>query len=275
MTLARFARWQLSSRLAFGASVVPFVDGSVLIVARGMTGATGNVYVGLHECHDMGFFLHLLRAGDLFLDLGANVGSYTVLGAKGTGCDCVSVEPIDATYQRLIDNVRVNRIEELVHTHCVALGGERGTLRLSSDLDTMNHVVDAHYRGASKLVDVVRLDDLVDRSPLAIKIDVEGFEHEVLRGAPRILADRQLRAVLIETNDLNERYSAGAPPTARALLESAGFARYRYDACARELSEWRNSREDSSGNSLYLRDPDFIRLRLRAAPTFRVGPWTI
>ena len=44
-----------------------------------MHGVTGNVYCGLHDFAEMSFMLHLLRAGDLFADIGANVGSYTVL----------------------------------------------------------------------------------------------------------------------------------------------------------------------------------------------------
>ena len=50
--------------------------------AAGMTGATGNVYCGLHEFEDMALVLHALRPRDLFVDVGANVGSYTVLGGQ-------------------------------------------------------------------------------------------------------------------------------------------------------------------------------------------------
>ena len=44
-----------------------WIKGSKLIVRNGMTGATGNIYCGLHEFADMGFVLHLLRPGDLAL----------------------------------------------------------------------------------------------------------------------------------------------------------------------------------------------------------------
>lgn len=48
-----------------------------------MRGATGNVYVGLHEFESMGFVLHVLRSSSAFIDVGANVGAYTVLAAGG------------------------------------------------------------------------------------------------------------------------------------------------------------------------------------------------
>ena len=56
--LARWLRWQLGCRLLPGPAVVPFVNGLCLIVQRGMTGATGNVYCGLHEFEDMALVLH-------------------------------------------------------------------------------------------------------------------------------------------------------------------------------------------------------------------------
>ena len=273
--LSRFVRWQFSSRVGFGPTLVPFVNESQLIVSRGMTGATGNLYVGLHECDDMGFFLHLLRPDDLFLDVGANIGSYTVLAAGGAGARCIAVEPVPATYRRLMANVRVNQLESKVDSHCVALGAERSKLRFSTDLDTMNHVVDEHYGGAHEQVEVLPLDELMrGRVPVAVKIDVEGFEREVLRGARRLLAEPALRAVLIEANDLEQRY-ASSDRSARSMLRDAGFTPHRYDACTRKLLAASESSRSEVGNSLYLRDVSFVSERLRTAPSFRVGPWRI
>ncbi len=73
----RYLKWQIGSRLLPGAVHVPFVNDTVLVVTPGMTGATLNIYTGLHEFEDCGFLLHLLRCSDLFVDIGANVGVYT------------------------------------------------------------------------------------------------------------------------------------------------------------------------------------------------------
>lgn len=61
--LARFARWQIGSRLVPGPVAAEFVNGSLLLARPGMTGATGNVYAGMHEFEDMAFVLHFLRPG--------------------------------------------------------------------------------------------------------------------------------------------------------------------------------------------------------------------
>src|SRR3954464_6025907 len=83
--LGRWLRWQLGARLLAGEAVMPFVGASKLLVRRSMTGATGNIYAGLHEFEEMAFTIHLLRPGDLFVDVGANIGAYTVLAAAVAG----------------------------------------------------------------------------------------------------------------------------------------------------------------------------------------------
>lgn len=82
-TLARFVRWQVGSRLLGNAAVMPFVADAQLLVRTGMQGATGNLYVGLLELEPMGFVLHVLKRDELLLDVGANVGVYSILAAGG------------------------------------------------------------------------------------------------------------------------------------------------------------------------------------------------
>jgi len=111
---------------------IPFVANSRLLVARGMTGATGNIYCGLHEFEEMGFVLHALCPEDLFVDAGANVGSYTVIAAKVCGARVLAFEPIASTMNALNDNIRLNDISDLVETRQLALGEKVGTLTFSS-----------------------------------------------------------------------------------------------------------------------------------------------
>lgn len=60
----RWLQWQFGSRKSLGASVVEFVGGTRLLAQSGMTGATGNIYCGLHEYRDIDFVLYFLRIGD-------------------------------------------------------------------------------------------------------------------------------------------------------------------------------------------------------------------
>ncbi len=72
--IAGYFAWQILSRLRDEVTV-DWVGGNKLIVRRGMTGATGNIYCGLHEFRDMSFVLHALRPGDVFVDVGQISGA--------------------------------------------------------------------------------------------------------------------------------------------------------------------------------------------------------
>ncbi len=109
--LLRFAIWQIQSRLRSDV-VFNWIGGSKLIVRKGMTGTTGNIYCGLHEYADMSFVLHLLRPGDLFLDVGANIGSYTILASAVCGADTIAVEPDKTTASYLSRNIAANDLED-------------------------------------------------------------------------------------------------------------------------------------------------------------------
>jgi FkbM family methyltransferase len=272
-TLERFARWQLTSRLGFGPSVVPFVEDAHLIVSRGMTGATGNIYVGLHEYDDMAFVLHMLRPGDLFVDIGANIGTYTILASKVVGAHTVSVEPLPSTYAHLENNIYYNRIGNLVEPRNVGLAEQRGNLQFSADLDTMNHIVDDTYTGPKVCVDVLSVDELLaGRNPTVMKIDVEGFERQVLSGATTTLVSPNLRAIVIEVNEHEQRYDH-CGKTAQDMLRAAGFGSYIYVARERRIVP--SDEQSVYGNYVFIRDAEFVRERLTSARRYRVGPWSI
>src|SRR5262249_61074379 len=102
--------------------------------------ATGNLYVGLHEFERMAFLLHFLRRGDLFADVGANVGSYTILAAVAVGTDVIAFEPGESALSWLVRNVELNGVLDRVEVRREAVGAKSGMVFFTSGLDTMNHI---------------------------------------------------------------------------------------------------------------------------------------
>ncbi|HEV2443846.1 MAG TPA: FkbM family methyltransferase [Steroidobacteraceae bacterium] len=264
--IGRFAAWQVATRLRPGAVVVPYVGDTRLLVARGMTGATGNVYCGLHEFEDMAFVLHALRDEDLFVDIGANVGSYTVLASGAVGARCVAFEPAPRAYRALLDNLRLNDLMARVEARNECLASAAGEAEFTTDLDVCNHVVaESTGSNATVRVAVTTLDiALAKRAPTILKIDVEGYETRVLEGADQTLRSPALRAVLMELNGSGARYGFDDRHLHERMLRY-DFAPAEYDPQRRELRrrEWHGS---SEGNVLYVRDMDSLRARLAAAP---------
>ena len=110
-----------------------------------MSGATGNLYCGLHEFYDMAFLLHFLRKEDLFVDVGANIGSYTILASAHIGASVISIEPVRKTFDHLATNVLLNNVYGKVELVNSAVGSKNGVIEFTSELDTIKSR--SHERG--------------------------------------------------------------------------------------------------------------------------------
>lgn len=247
--LGRVLRWQLVSRLAPGAVALPFVDNTFLWCQRGMTGATGNYYCGLHEFEEMAFVGHFLQPGDLFLDVGANVGSYSILAAA-SGANVIAAEPLPATFRHLEMNVLLNRFQSTVKLMNIGLADQAGELRFTDALDTMNHVLAEGELASSVSVRVDTIDNLIGSAiPTVIKIDVEGYETAVLAGAASTLRDPALLAIICETNGSGHRFGVSDQDIHDVIL-NCGFVACRYDPVHRIVS----TGASSNANTLFIRD---------------------
>lgn len=248
----RFVKWQVRSRIQ-SEILHDWVGGQKLAVRHGMTGATGNVYVGLHEFFDMMVPLHFLRRGDLFLDVGANVGTYTVLASGVCGASTFAFEPDPNTASRLRRNIELNSLGDRVEVYECALGAERGNAPFTVGLDTVNRIASSGGSG-TRSVRMETLDDIVrDAPPAMMKIDVEGWELEVLSGAGRVLGNPALRVIELET----------VVSDCAAILAHYGFERASYNPFHRTLGK--HPDDCKSSNSLFVRDWHSVAERLQAA----------
>lgn len=259
--LLRFARWQISTILNSHPIVYKFTENSKLIISKGMAGATQNLYCGLHEFYDMGFLLHLLRPKDLFVDIGANIGSFTILASAEIGADTISIEPVPSTFQHLKNNVLLNNIHNRVELLNLGLGNRTGYIKFTKSQDTMNHVASGDEYDTID-VEIDTLDNVLkDRQPVLLKIDVEGFETEVLKGAEKTLTQKQLKAIIIELNGSGERYGYDENKIYDKLLE-LGFRSYQYNPSTRTLTGITTS---GIHNTIFIRDLNFVSDRLMNA----------
>ncbi len=269
-SLARFAKWQLTSRLASGPVIHDWIAGSRFLVRNGETGLTGNIYTGLQEFQDMAFLLHVLRKDDLFVDVGANVGSYSILAGAVAGARGVAFEPVPAIYQRLTLNVRLNDLEERVTCLNLGLGSEPGEVAFSGQDDTLDHVLTAEETSEDSLtVEISTLDTvLAGQAPTVMKIDVEGYETAVLDGASATLQNPALRAVILELNGEGRRYGFD---DSRIMdrMQDLGFQTYSYDPMTRALSGV-DGQDQSSDNTLFVRDEPFVTDRLKSSPAYEI-----
>ena len=139
-TLERFLRWQIGSRILGQPVIMDFVQSTKLVVEKGMTAATGNLYKGMDEFEDMSFVIHSLRPGDRFVDIGANIGSYTILASGVAGAKSISIEPSDEIYSSLKRNVLLNGLSEKVECLNIAMSSKNEELFITIGRGSENRV---------------------------------------------------------------------------------------------------------------------------------------
>jgi FkbM family methyltransferase len=263
-SISRLMKWQLQCSIFPSKLFIKEFIGPIKFYAiKGLTGITGNIYVGLHEFDDMMFLLHLLRRDDTFFDVGANVGAYTLLASGVCKAKSIALEPIKATFNLLNLNLQLNKLNGVVAINSAA-GAIKGTLEFTSENDTTNHVVAINERVKNGIVSVpvLTIDSLnVNSLPILIKIDVEGFETEVLKGMEDTLNSPSLKAIIIELNGSGARYGYDEEKI-HDLLRLKGFSPSRYNPFKRILSALENHGHE---NTIYCRDLDFINERLATA----------
>lgn len=255
-TFTRIVSWQIRS-LDGEAHTVDWISGSRLILRRGMHGATGCHYYGFLEFADMAFIGHLLREGDAFADVGANVGVYSVLAGRVCGARVHVFEPAQETLPALRTNLAANGLVGAVVVHAVALSDREGEACFTRGLDAVNRFAAQDECDSVPVATACADTLLADCGIVAIKVDVEGAEELVFAGAARLLAEPQLRVLLVET--------VGAD--LEAMFLEAGFKEHFYEPFSRTLSQvpfWNGAK-----NRLFLRDAAFVAERVRAAPPLR------
>jgi len=250
--IGRLIRWQIASRLMVGPIALPYLNGKYLFAKNGMTSAASNWYCGLDEYEDMSFVLDMLHSGELFVDVGANIGSYSILAAT-KGARVIAIEPVPSTFKVLKQNVLLNELDDQIEVMNIGLGSKEENLKFSTEQGTTNHVLNKKENTKQSVKILVRsLDDVLDgRIPKIIKIDVEGFETKVIEGARKTLANPNLLAVIMELNGSGAYYGFDEDILHKKML-SLNFNSYIYEPKKQKLISLKN-KKNQKNNTLYIR----------------------
>ena len=189
------------------------------------------IYIGNFEREETRWAKKWLSPGMTFVDVGANVGYYTLLASSCVGPKgkVFAVEPSPYAYTRLCRTVADNGLTNVV-TLQAALGSAAGEgLLYPPPFDIQSQsMVPGDNGGVGETVRVKTLDECLDewgsdRVDL-LKMDVEGYEPQVLAGAQAALRSGKIRAMLCEFNDVWLRRAGGSAEDLYHLIESAGFS---------------------------------------------------
>jgi FkbM family methyltransferase len=193
-----------------------------------------NIVRGHYETDEVRYVRGILRPGDTAIDAGAHIGFFTMQMAAmvGVGGMVYAFEPFDANADLLERSLRENRFESRVVFRRCAVGASSGTATLTFPVETLNTGGAYLLRdGTAPLsgnrtaqVPVVALDDLPIKRPVRlIKMDVEGAEPLVMKGAAKLLREDR-PVVLSELHPTQlDRASGTSGDSFLSAMRAAGY----------------------------------------------------
>lgn len=199
--------------------VYRWVPGLKFYARKGNAGIVANIYFKLRDFEESTFLVDHLNPGELFIDVGANVGHFTMLAAGVCKAKVIAFEPIPSTFTELEENLQLNNLESLALALNFGVGNLNTKLNFTSQKDVLNRVA---IEGDEQVisVEVKRLDDLLQNEmPVFIKIDVEGYEYNVILGALNTFKKPSLKYLLIEFNYSSDNFGSRNDEIFQMLLE--------------------------------------------------------
>jgi len=182
-----------------------------------------------YEQNETNFIKNSINRGDIVIDIGANIGYYTLLFARlvGDTGKVYSFEPDPRNFLLLEKNVQINNYSNvLLEKKAVSNKSQKSQLYMTEFTP-----VSSMHKGNSSIIDeididVVTLDDYFKINPIRpdfIKIDIEGYELNALKGMKSILQSSDKTKIMIEYNPLTKKVFNSDPMDSLTFLDELGY----------------------------------------------------
>jgi FkbM family methyltransferase len=172
-------------------------------------------YLGFYEIGTLDIMRNCLKAGDVFVDIGSSVGLMSitasfVVGEKGK---VLSFEPDTKRYSDLLNSISTNKRTN-IKTYNFGLGSEKKSIKLYKDRCSPS-MIKGNNNAFSEIVEIRTIDEVLKIEKVCkvdfVKIDVEGFEIEVLKGAKHLLSQSNAPMLCIECSRITNKNSINFP----------------------------------------------------------------
>jgi len=207
------------------------------------------IFVYKFESQELKFLSLYLEKGDCFFDVGSNFGLYSLIASKKVGKKgrIFAFEPATKTFKRLKRNIKLNRLDNIIPIQA-AISSNNGIMPMSISLDGHDawNSLTTPARGEKFLTEEVKtitLDDFIQENDLhdkikMIKIDVEGWECEVIKGAVRTLTSESAPILQVEFSEPALEAAGSSSTVLIELLSGLGYKLFKYSGKNNELVEF-------------------------------------
>lgn len=210
-TILSFFRlvWWKTNQIFFKIpAVIEMVPGARLVCYPSSSYGSFVVYAKFPEYEEMQFIHSIVFDKDIFFDVGANIGSISVLAAsKGAEVKIHAFEPTKSLVSLFKENININGYGKRITLIEKAVFHKKGTINfLLEKTSEINHIIGKKVKKNSNITEVetVTLDDYTEKKKLTfinfLKVDVEGAELQVFQGAKNLLKNSRIGIILFEIN---------------------------------------------------------------------------
>jgi FkbM family methyltransferase len=213
------------------------------------------IFKEIFEIDELAFVDKYLEEGDVFIDIGSNIGLFTILAAKKVGVNgkVLSFEPCSKTYKRLLQNIELNNFTNIIDPiqHAVSdISGETELKLADGGYDAWNSLAmpSAGVNYNIERIKTISIQDLenqfsfISKAKL-IKIDVEGWEMNVLKGGQEFFANADSPDLMVEFTEENAKNAGYTCKQLYSYLENLGYRIYKYDSINNKFLSYNSSNE--------------------------------
>jgi FkbM family methyltransferase len=209
-------------------------------------------FLGYFDPMGIRYIKNQLYEGEIFIDIGANVGAYSLVASRlvGRSGKVIAFEPVNTIYQRLSENISLNGLTNIIAEKTAVLDKNSMIDIYLSDRQNMGMSSIFHFdseSGKSEKVEAVSLDDYTEKRGISrislIKIDIEGSEMLALKGMQRII-ERFHPRILIELKEETLALSGYQEKNITDLLVKAGYNKFIIDEQGNILNDLTRQHKD-------------------------------
>jgi FkbM family methyltransferase len=238
-SVSKFIGWQFYKRITHKYLDLQLLPQVKLRCYPDSYSAASALYCGLYDYNEMNFLLRYLRPEDSFLDIGANIGIYTLLAASVISSGTIhSFEVLPKNYQRLQENIKLNNFEQ-VKIYNIAVSDKKGNIFLHlAEGDSMpfitNKATDKTITVSTDTLDNLLAEQNLNNLTLA-KIDIEGAELLAFQGAINLFKKQLPPVWIMEINNTVSNFGHHKEEIIE-FLNSCGYKLYSYRADTNQIN---------------------------------------
>lgn len=234
-TIVRIIWWKINQSIFKFPAIIEISEGVRCICYPDNSYGGLVVYTKLPEYYDMKFMIKIINKNDIFVDVGAGIGDYSIIAASIIDKGKVyAFEPDQRARKIFIENITLNKMKNKIQVEGQIVSDKEGHEYFKSEKQSEISHISLSDRGTS--IKSLTLDKYLKKYNIKriklIKIDVEGAELKVLKGLENIITTHAIDSLIVEVNKNSKKYGFSRNDLIN-FFESHDYEIFYYDKLGR------------------------------------------